>query len=46
VLKQLGVNLISGKSLTGVSLPINIFEPKSFVEKAVEFLKPAPIYLE
>ena len=27
-------------------MPINIFQPKSFVEKGVEFMKWAPYFLE
>lgn len=31
--KKIGVNLLTGKSIMNVSLPIKIFEPKSHLEK-------------
>ena len=33
MIKKLGANLLQGKSLIDVTLPIKIFEPKSFLEK-------------
>mmetsp|Transcript_17287 Transcript_17287/g.12349 ORF Transcript_17287/g.12349 Transcript_17287/m.12349 type:complete len:86 (+) Transcript_17287:455-712(+) len=33
IIKKLGSNLIQGKSLIDITLPIKIFEPKSFLEK-------------
>lgn len=31
LLRQIGSNLISGKSITNVSLPVDIFEPRSLL---------------
>ena len=44
--KSLGLNIVSGKSLIDISLPIKIFEKASFIEKAVNFCKYAPIFFE
>ena len=46
MVKQLGSNLIHGKSIIDISLPIKIFEEKSFIEKIAMLQVFAPIYLE
>ncbi len=32
MLKKIGANLLSGKSIMNVSLPLNIFDPRSVLE--------------
>lgn len=46
VFKQLGSNIMQGKSLLHVSLPIKVFDAKSFLEKTALFMKTAPFYCE
>lgn len=46
VMKQIGANLISGKSITNVSLPVDIFEPRSLLERAASAFSCAPRYLK
>jgi hypothetical protein len=45
VLRQIGGNLITGKSILNVSLPVNIFEPRSALERYAAELGCAPDYL-
>jgi hypothetical protein len=45
-MKQMGANLISGKSLTSVSMPVDIFETRSNLERFAYSFGYAPIYLE
>lgn len=40
------MNLIAGKSIMDISLPIKIFDKQSFLEKISNFMKYAPIFLE
>ncbi len=46
MIKQLGSNLLHGKSIIDITLPIKIFEKQSFLEKLGTFQVFAPIYLE
>ena len=46
VIKQIGANLISGKSIVNVSLPVDIFEPRSLLERAASVFSCAPKYLK
>lgn len=46
ILKRIGSNLISGKSILNISLPIYIFEKKSNLEKFAYMLTYAPKFLE
>lgn len=43
--KKIGVNLLTGKSIMNISLPIKIFEPRSFLEKVAGDFRFAPYYL-
>lgn len=45
-LKQMGFNMLNGKSILSISLPIKIFDAKSFLEKIAMFMKMAPHYFE
>jgi hypothetical protein len=46
LVKQLGSNIINGKSIVDICLPIKIFETRSFLEKFPLLLSFAPIYFE
>jgi len=46
MIKSMGLNLVSGKSLIDISLPVKIFEKASFIEKAITFGRYAPIFFE
>lgn len=39
----MGLNLLQSKPLTQISLPVRIFDSKSFLEKIALFFKTAPI---
>ena len=43
--KRIGVNLLTGKSIMNISLPIKIFEPRSFLEKIAGDFRFAPYFL-
>lgn len=45
-IKQMGFNFLHGKSILSISLPIKIFDSKSFLEKIAMFMKMAPFYFE
>lgn len=45
VLKQMGANLFSGKSLMSVSFPIDIFEGQSMLQRIAKSLAYAPHFL-
>lgn len=45
LVKKIGVNLLTGKSIMNVSLPIKIFEPRSFLEKVACDFRYLPHYL-
>lgn len=46
VIKQVGANLISGKSVLNVSLPVDIFESRSLLERSAASFGSAPKYLK
>lgn len=46
LIKQCGSNLFSGKSIMSISLPVTIFEPRSYLERSAETLAYAPHFLE
>eukprot|EP01103_Thecamoeba_quadrilineata_P019714 TRINITY_DN8109_c0_g1_i1.p1 TRINITY_DN8109_c0_g1~~TRINITY_DN8109_c0_g1_i1.p1 ORF type:complete len:366 (-),score=67.74 TRINITY_DN8109_c0_g1_i1:58-1155(-) len=45
VLKQLGNNLTQGHNIINISLPVKIFEPRSYLERLVDAWCYAPIFL-
>jgi hypothetical protein len=42
----MGYNVLNGKSILNVSLPIKVFDSKSFLEKIAMFMKMAPVFFE
>ena len=44
--KKIGVNILSGRSIMNVSLPIRVFEPRSFLEKTGKDFSNTPYFLE
>lgn len=46
LLSKIGSNILSGKSITSISLPIDIFEPRSNLERFAYSCCFAPIYLK
>jgi hypothetical protein len=45
VIKQVGANIISGKSVLNVSLPVDIFEPRTLLERSASSFGLVPDYL-
>lgn len=45
LIKNIGANLLEGKSVINVSLPVRIFEPRSFLERMSDVWAYAPLYL-
>jgi hypothetical protein len=45
VLKQLGQNILEGKDLTKIALPVYLFEPRSFLERLADGFSFAPHFL-
>lgn len=45
VLKQLGSNILEGKDLTKIALPVYLFEPRSFLERLADGFSFAPHFL-
>jgi hypothetical protein len=45
IIKKIGSNLLSGKSIMNVSLPVNIFDPRTLLQVYAYELSFAPIYL-
>lgn len=45
VAKQLAINLMKGLSISHISLPIKIFEPRSSIQRVVDFWSAAPKFL-
>jgi hypothetical protein len=45
VLKQLTVNLLKGLTITHISLPVKIFEPRSTLQRVVDLFSFSPIFL-
>ena len=46
VLKQLTMNMLKGLSISHISLPIKIFEPRSAISRIVDVWSFAPKYLK
>ena len=46
ILTKIGKNLLSGKSILNISLPVDIFAPESNLERLAFAMTYAPIYLE
>jgi len=44
-MKSMGQNLLSGKSIINISLPVRIFEPRSFLERITDTWCYMPLYL-
>lgn len=44
--KKIGVNLLTGKSIMNVSLPIKIFEPRSMLEKVAGDFRFVPYFMK
>lgn len=45
ILKQIGSNLIHGKSVMNMSLPVDIFDDRSILERSAASYGYAPVYL-
>jgi len=45
VLKQLTVNILKGLTITHISLPVKIFEPRSTLQRVVDLFSFAPTFL-
>eukprot|EP01103_Thecamoeba_quadrilineata_P012075 TRINITY_DN3028_c0_g1_i3.p1 TRINITY_DN3028_c0_g1~~TRINITY_DN3028_c0_g1_i3.p1 ORF type:complete len:132 (-),score=18.65 TRINITY_DN3028_c0_g1_i3:856-1215(-) len=45
LLKQLGNNITQGHNILNVSLPVKIFEPRSYLERLVDAWIYAPVFL-
>jgi hypothetical protein len=45
VLRQLGQNILEGKDLTKIALPVYLFEPRSFLERIADGFSFAPHFL-
>ena len=45
VVKQLAINLMKGLSISHISLPIKIFEPRSSIQRIVDFWSQGPNFL-
>lgn len=45
IIKQLGSNLMSGKSIMNMSLPVEIFDNRSIVERVAMGFGYIPLYL-
>lgn len=46
IIKQVGANIIKGKSIINVSLPVDIFEGRSLLERSASGFGCAPIFLK
>jgi Oxysterol-binding protein len=45
LIKRLGSNILEGKSVINISLPVRIFEPRSFLQRITDVWCYAPLYL-
>ncbi|CAK4243512.1 unnamed protein product [Aphanomyces euteiches] len=45
IIKNMGTKLLDGKSAVSLSLPVRIFEPRSMLDRLVDFYMYAPNYL-
>ena len=46
MLKKIGGNLLTGKSVLNISMPIDIFDTRSNLERFAQAFIYAPVYLE
>lgn len=46
LLKKMGTNILTGKSIMSISLPVYIFEKRSNLERHAYSLTFAPLFLE
>ena len=46
LIKSMGSNLFQGKSLTSISMPVKIFEPRSFLQRMTDTWCYAPLFLK
>lgn len=46
VLKQIGMNIFSGKSIMSISFPIGVFQGQSMLQRIAKSLVYAPYFLE
>ncbi|KAJ6229199.1 oxysterol-binding protein [Anaeramoeba flamelloides] len=46
LVKSIGKEILDGKELTRISMPIGLFEPRSFLERLADSFAYAPVYLE
>jgi hypothetical protein len=46
VLRQLTINLLKGLTITHISMPVKIFEPRTSLERICDLFSFAPIYLK
>jgi len=45
ILRQIGSNILSGKSVMNMSLPVEIFDDRSILERTAESYGYAPLFL-
>lgn len=45
LIKQVGTSLLEGRDLIHVSLPVRVFEPRSFLQRLADSWLYAPLYL-
>lgn len=45
LMKSAGKQLMEGKNVVGISLPVRIFEPRSTIERVCDWWAFGPIYL-
>jgi len=46
MVKQLGQNIVQSKDLTSISMPVRVFEPRSYLQRAPDGWITAPVYLK
>jgi hypothetical protein len=46
VLSKAALNLFSGQSITGISMPVRIFEPRSLLERICDWFGNGPLFLK
>jgi hypothetical protein len=46
LIKSMGSNVMQGKSLISISMPVKIFEPRSFLQRMPDIWAFAPVYLK
>jgi hypothetical protein len=45
MIKRMGSNILNGKSIMSVSLPVELFEPRSFLQRMARSFGTAPLFL-